>query len=107
MTEAWIIGTVISISFAVIGWLFVRNKQHTDRAIEMAEAAKVKASEAQTCADRTGLLLQEHVKHADRRFDDLEKHEKERHDNIIRALDELKDEVSGLRNGFTSRSRKH
>jgi hypothetical protein len=93
MRKQWTLGTVITVSFLVLGWLFTRSFQVSEAAVSRADKAAAAATQAHELAKETRIILDEHIKAQDEIFKRLDEREQERHEAVLGAIRDLRQDM--------------
>ncbi len=93
MRKQWTLGTIITICFLMLGWLFVRSFQSSEAAESKADKAAIAAAQAHQLAAETRIVLDQHIKAQEDIFNLLEKRDQERQEAVLAAIKELKQDM--------------
>ena len=93
MRGRWTLGTVITVSFLMLGWLFVRSYQVSDSAQARAATATINANDAIKLASENRVIIDQYIKAEEDKFRTFEEREKERHEAVLSAIKDLRQDV--------------
>lgn len=82
----WIIGLIISTILGISAWQITLN-------VRQSAAAQQSAGEALMMSNRNAVKIDDLEKNINKQLETLEKHQAERHEQVLKAIDEVKKDI--------------